>query len=165
MINDRGFATIGNILEGIQWVKDDIAAHNGRRAVVNLSLGSPMSITLDLAVQDLIDAGIPVVIAAGNDYSDACNFSPARVTSAITVAALGRYGNRAASFSNQGPCVDVFAPGEDIPSVKNVDGNHYRYLDGTSMAAPLVAGVVANFLAYQEAPVSVDGVANFISSR
>jgi len=165
---------IEDILDGMQWVLDNRRA--GVPAVVNMSLGSSFSTLgafpeLDAAVDALVDDGIVVVAAAGNSDKDACLSWPARVPSAITVGATTSAGERS-SFSNHGTCVDVFAPGSDIDStcalIKVVDGSVFLTQDGlfvhrddcttsstiriggTSMAAPLVAGLAARHL--QRAP-------------
>jgi subtilisin family serine protease len=95
---------------------------------------------LDAAVAGAVKAGIPFVVAAGNNGYDACNFSPGREPSAITVAASG-VNDRIASFSSIGSCVDVIAPGLDTLSVGR-DGIVSRS-SGTSMSAGYVTGVLA----------------------
>jgi subtilisin family serine protease len=64
----------------------------------------------------LTDAGIHVVVAAGNRDWDASKTTPARVPSVITVAASTIDDYRHPK-SNYGPCIDIFAPGKDIKSV------------------------------------------------
>jgi subtilisin family serine protease len=122
---------------------------NGKRAVVNMSLGGSASTALDNAIQTLISQGIVVVVAAGNDgrsldlsERDACNYSPARVTAALTVGATDD-SDRRALFSNYGPCVDIFAPGYDIEGASNSSPSDSLTKSGTSMATPHVAGAVA----------------------
>ena len=132
--------TVANIVEGMEWVMDDVAAHQGP-AVVNMSLSDPEgSVAWDNATQAMIDAGITVVVAAGNNYYDACINSPARLPDAITVGATDKYDNYN-NLSNYGQCVDILAPGSSITSIDE-NGQSWT-ISGTSMAAPHVAGAAA----------------------
>lgn len=125
----------------LEWVAENAV----RPSVVNMSLGGGYSYYVDMAVRNLVAAGIPVVVAAGNDSFDACYFSPSGEPSAITVAATDQYDSRAA-YSNYGSCVDIFAPGTTITSASNTSNTGSKTLSGTSMAAPHVAGLVARYL-------------------
>lgn len=137
-----GRGSIGGVIAAIDFVA---VATDYRPAVVNLSLGGGSFDDLDQAVNDLVASGVTVIVAAGNANTNACNTSPARVSSAITVAATDRT-DKEASFSNHGSCVDIFAPGEDILSAWHTSNTATALLDGTSMAAPHVAGAVALYL-------------------
>ena len=131
-----------SVIAGLNWIAGNYVP--GEAAVVNMSLGGPTSSALDEAVENLISRGITVVVAAGNDNVDACNYSPARTPAAITVGATNTDDSRA-SYSNFGSCLDIFAPGTSIPSTW-LGVNYYAFLSGTSMAAPHVAGVIVRFL-------------------
>jgi subtilisin family serine protease len=88
---------------------------------------------------------VTFVVAAGNWYSDACNYSPSSEASAITVGAIDST-DTAAAFSNSGSCVDIMAPGVHIISAAITSPTATSSKSGTSMASPHVAGVVANML-------------------
>lgn len=137
----QGTGSMSGIISALDW----IAANARRPAVVNMSLGGGATAALDDAVTRLVNAGIATVVAAGNDGADACNYSPARASRALTVAASTASDARA-SFSNFGPCVDLFAPGEAIVSSYNSASNALAQMSGTSMAAPHVAGRAALLL-------------------
>ncbi len=147
-----GRGSNADVIGGVDWV----ARHAQRPAVANMSLGGGASRALDAAVKDAIRAGVVFVAAAGNDDRDACQSSPARVPEAVTVAASTRRDTRA-GFSNKGACVDLFAPGEGIASSWHTGDTAAQTLNGTSMAAPHVAGAAALFLSKnpQARPASV----------
>lgn len=147
-----------DVVRGLDWI---VAHHTTGPAVANLSLGGGANSTVDAAVQRVVDDGVVVVVAAGNSNADACNYTPARVASAITVASSTAKDARA-GYSNFGSCVDLFAPGGDsngyIFAAYATSTTSYASLQGTSMAAPHVAGAVARYLQANPAatPATVD---------
>lgn len=141
VLDCSGSGTLSGVVAGIDWV----AANAPARSLMNLSLGGTASSTLDQAVAGAIARGVTAVVAAGNDAANACNYSPARVSEAITVAASNSSDQRA-SFSNFGSCIDLFAPGESIVSTWYTGSTALATLSGTSMASPHVAGAVAQLL-------------------
>ena len=137
-----GSGTNSGVIAGMDWV----TANRVRPAVANMSLGGGASSTTDSAVQRMVNAGVTVVVAAGNDNSNACNYSPARATNAITVGSTTSTDARS-SFSNYGTCLDIFAPGSSITSAWYTSSTATNTISGTSMASPHVAGVAALYLA------------------
>lgn len=140
------------LLDALQWVLDHHKP--GTPGVVNLSMGSGANSTIDAKVQLLIDAGLTVVVSAGNKTRDACGYSPARVADAITVGNAAMWDMLTpADSSNYGSCVDLFAPGTDVEvATLSTSPLPYQTGSGTSYAAPLVAGLAARYLsAYPEA--------------
>ena len=143
VLNCSGASSTSIVVEGINWVIND--HRSGEPAVVNMSLGGPGSTILDDAVLRMIQDGVTVVVAAGNDSAPSCYYSPARVAEAITVGASA-YGDGAAYFSNYGGCNDLYAPGDEIESASNRSDTGSAIYSGTSMAAPHVAGAAALIL-------------------
>ncbi len=131
------------VVAGIDWAARD--HRRGTPAVANLSLAGEASDTVDAAVRGLVDDGVTVTVAAGNDDADACASSPAREPAALAVAATARDDTRA-PFANRGSRVDLFAPGVDVVSAWNAGPTATRELSGTSMASPHVAGAAALLL-------------------
>ena len=143
-----GSAPNSVIIAGLDWI---VANHGSQPAVADMSLSNGGAVaSMDAAVRRVIADGVQVVMSAGNGGTfgsgkDACKISPARTREGITVAATDNTDTRA-SFSNYGPCVDVFAPGVDVMSVDGNADTGSAVLSGTSMSAPHVAGVVAQYL-------------------
>jgi subtilisin family serine protease len=135
-------STWSQVIAGIDWV----TAHHEKPAVATLSMTGEAMQAVDDAVAASINAGVFYVVAAGNGTKDACSSSPARLPAAMTVAATNRADAWASSFSNHGPCVDLFAPGEGITAAWSSSDTVLASLSGTSMASAHVAGVAALFL-------------------
>ena len=126
------------ILQGLSWVYYDWIARGKPKAVVSMSLGGGYSALLNQAAESLYYAGLPVIVAAGNNNEDACNYSPASSSKTITVGATDR-NDTFAGFSNYGSCVTINAPGVDIVSL--FPHNLEAIMSGTSMATPIVSGI------------------------
>lgn len=160
-INDR----IDDLIAGLTWLE----ANHVAPAVANLSIGAcnggsagsgggggvepqtgackdTVNSQLDATVRSLISAGVTVVVAAGNQAGDACKMSPADVSTAIVVGATTQV-DAIWPLSNTGSCVDLFAPGATITSaVGDATNTSVDTASGTSLAAPVVAGIVARYL-------------------
>ena len=174
VLDNKGVGRISSVICGLDWVYK-------RRAdidVVNMSVsagakpndqnpcGGGEATPLHRAICKVVDAGVTVVVAAGNDHVDASNRVPATYDEVITVSAFadldgepGGNGDSActkdgddtfASFSNFGQDVDIAAPGVCIRSTWR--NGKYQSLDGTSMATPHVTGAVALYIAKGPGP-------------
>lgn len=156
VLDCTGSGSWSGVIAGIDWM----ASSPLRPAVANLSIGGGASTAVDAAVEGAVSKGVTMVVAAGNDNANACNYSPARATSAITVGATTSADARA-SYSNYGACLDVFGPGSSITSAWNTGAAATNVISGTSMATPHVTGVAALALAANPA-ASPTAVTNFL---
>lgn len=159
----RDGGSFTDIAAGLQWAAGiDVAGlpHNNNPAqVINMSLGGKASPSQ--ALQEVIDTvtarGVVIVVAAGNENTAASQFSPCNQQNVICVGAT-RFNGKRASYSNYDTAVDVMATGGETAEDLNGDGKPdgvlstlvdesnqpiWVYYQGTSMAAPHVAGIVA----------------------
>jgi subtilisin family serine protease len=140
----NGSGTTSGVIAGIDWV----TANAVKPAVANMSLGGSASTALDTAVQNSAASGVFYSIAAGNGGVNACTQSPARAgagtDNGIMTTAATDSANKEASWSNFGPCIDIWAPGVSVLSTKR-GGGTVTY-SGTSMAAPHTGGGAALYL-------------------
>jgi len=137
-----GSGTTSGVIKGVDWV----TANANKPAIANMSLGGGASQALDSAVTKSANSGVFYSIAAGNSGANACNYSPARAgthNGVMTTGATDTTDNDP-SWSNYGPCVDVWAPGVSILSTRKGGGT--TTMSGTSMAAPHVGGTGALYL-------------------
>ena len=153
--------TDAGIAEGIGWVIDQVKEEKlqGKKpkAILNMSLGGPgYSAVMDDIIQQAVDEGIIVIVAAGNDGADASEHKPANQANTITVGATD-INDKYASFSNYGSMVDISGPGVSVVgaysslsqlcTVNNLPPEQcYVIISGTSQATPHVTGVVARYL-------------------
>ena len=139
----EGDALLSHVIAGVNWVRLNHEA--GELAVANMSLGGSLSYSLDEAITALIADGVHVIVASGNDSTDACDYSPASTYGTITVNSLSKT-DSPSSFSNFGECTDIYASGEGILSAGISGANSTSVMSGTSMATPFVAGAMAKVL-------------------
>ena len=140
----NGSGLLSDVIKGVDWVTQNAK----KPAIANMSLGGKASEALDAAVVSSAASGVFYAVAAGNEDKDACDVSPARAGAGtdngiMTTAATNRL-DREASFSNFGPCVDIWAPGANILSTRLGGGK--TALSGTSFSSPHAGGVGALFL-------------------
>jgi serine protease len=162
----QGGGTDADIFDGILWATglsvSGVPNNPNPAQVINMSLGGSDNCALLPAWQQAIDRasarGSIIVAAAGNSNTDASQYTPASCNGVITVGATDARGHRA-TYSNHGPRIDVMAPGGDISADANNDTRPdgvlsairddatqtyaWSFKQGTSMAAPHVAGLVA----------------------
>jgi len=135
-------------------------------ALMSMSFGGAYSTSLNSMTVSLVALGTHASVAMGNSGVAACGtgsngFSPAAVADSSPVIAVGSSGatDVFSTFSNWGDCLTLTAPGENVlgawPTASGAN-NTYALLSGTSMAAPLVSGAVASFIAQWPKSISRD---------
>ncbi|KAI1825832.1 peptidase S8/S53 domain-containing protein [Xylaria intraflava] len=168
VLRSNGSGSMSDVMKGVEWaaeahLKEAEKAKSGSRknfkgSTANMSLGGGKSPSLDQAVNAAVSAGLHFAVAAGNDNSDACRYSPAAAEKAITVGASALDDSRA-YFSNWGKCVDIFGPGLSIQSTWIGSNTAVNTISGTSMASPHLCGLTAYFLSLQPSKESEYGMA------
>jgi hypothetical protein len=144
VLNRNGSGSITNIINALNYINTWKTNNQNARCIVNMSLGGSFYQPLNTAVENLVAKGIVVCVAAGNSSANAQSFSPASALNAITVGSYNSANNVFSSFSNYGTLVDILAPGEAIDSTW--PKSTYKVLNGTSMATPMVVGIVADLI-------------------
>ncbi|RZU23961.1 S8 family serine peptidase [Streptomyces sp. BK239] len=150
-----------DIIDAITWASggtvSGVPANSNVAKVINMSLGGDGACTsaTQTAINNAVNRGTTVVVAAGNENDNVANHSPGNCNNVISVAATSRTGARA-SYSNFGSLVDISAPGGQTSTgtangilstlnsgTKTPSGENYAYYQGTSMATPHIAGLAA----------------------
>ena len=150
VLDCQGSGSLSGVIRGIEWAfkQHQSRSQNDTRqikGIINMSLGGGYSRAINRAVETCLrnDNNFYIVVAAGNENQDACKVSPASAEGVITVMASDSSDGRA-WFSNWGECGNVYAPGVDVLSTIP-DGKTAKY-SGTSMASPVMAGVLNHYL-------------------
>lgn len=161
VLNRKGNGSIANVLDGLRWVLENRKRYNIR--ILNVSVGTAIDkdfsedSALVKGVNELWDAGIVVVAAAGNNGPAPQSIgSPGNSRKVITVGAsdddtlVELEGSKIKDYSSRGPtkeCIkkpDIVVPGSNIVSCSYRGG--YTVKSGTSMATPIVSGAAALLL-------------------
>jgi len=159
-LSDQGSGARSWQMSAIDWVTTE----GERPAVISMSLGgSGADPSYTVSIGAATEAGVTVVVAAGNSNSDSCNFSPAFTETAITVGATTSTDTRA-SYSNFGSCNNIMAPGSAIVSADAGGNTGSRSLSGTSMACPHVSGAAALILEADPSKTSAEVLEELLDS-
>lgn len=146
VVNRFGRTRTSILLKGLEYVADR-KVETGNPMVVTMGISARLrDSSLEEAVNRLVeDFGIPVVVGAGNDGSNACDDAPANAASVLTVGSITD-SNALAPNSNTGSCVDIYAPGVGLEAAGIADSTASTSYGGTGMAAALAAGVAGLYL-------------------
>ena len=147
MLDCGNSAPWSSIIAGLDHVVNHVNKTR-RPSVISMSLGGFFTGSVDDVLTSVINKGIPIVAAAGNDRDDACLKTPASNDGVITVGG-SREGGGMYYYSNGGRCVDIIAPGQNVLGASHSCSTCTKYLTGTSMSTPLVSGVIAIHLQRQ----------------
>jgi len=160
-----GAGTVYSIIAGLSCSNAAATGNKNRKAVVSMSLAAPANALMDDAVETTVQAGLTVVVAAGNFQTSACNYSPSRVAQVISVGGTSS-DDSMLSFSNFGGCVDLFAPGDTVlgADLWATTPGGTTTMSGTSMSAPLVAGTAALWLSSNASMTPADVKAKIVST-
>lgn len=142
-------AQVSAITDALHWVLVHSEQTDVRhRFVIALmaSFNGEASKPLQFVMNEISRRKIPVVVPAGDYDDDACNIHPASESTFLTVGAIAHNDARA-SFSNYGPCIDLYAPGMGLPSAWHSSTNAVITMSGTAQAAAVATGAVALLLA------------------
>ncbi|QNP95161.1 peptidase S8/S53 domain-containing protein [Yarrowia lipolytica] len=140
------------IIAGLEWSINHATERN-QKAVINMSVGSGAVDIYDRFMEIAQERNIVVTVAAGNNDQDACQKSPAKSSKGnIGVYTVGSTGDEdvQSGFSNWGDCVTLLAPGEGIKGASKDSDNGYLYWTGTSMSAPIFAGLVSYWMSISD---------------
>jgi subtilisin family serine protease len=140
---NKSITTTESLILGVDWLL------SSNVQVINLSLGGPRNILLEVVLAKVMNNDIQIVAAAGNGGANATASYPAAQKGVVAVSAID-LNNRLASDANQGEYIDLVAPGVDIwvPDA-NQKG---RYMSGSSMAAPIVTASLALLMNSSQQP-------------
>ncbi|ORX79620.1 subtilisin-like protein, partial [Basidiobolus meristosporus CBS 931.73] len=144
-LSDRGYGTTSSVLRGLQYVYLEHQTKENKKTVLNLSIMSNFSRIINEAVNETALSGIVVVVINATEGVDACGYSPVSAANVISVGSTNIM-DRLSTSSNYGPCVTLYAPGENVTSDFVGSSSAISTLSGTSFATAHVSGVAALIL-------------------
>jgi len=165
-ILSSGHGSIAGVVAGINFITGNKTS--SQIAIAVFTLTTSPSTAIDNAVQQLLANGIYFVNSGGADNVNACNYSPLRVASVLGVGSITNTSTKS-SFSNYGPCIALYAPGQSITSDGVGSINATYIASGPGASASFAAGVLAvqlsispsrgpSFLVSQATPMAVGPV-------
>lgn len=154
-------AKLSQIVDAIGWVLLDARINSRQNVIVTLmfSSASGESTILQSTIRGLVRSGFLVIVPAGNNAGNSCDFYPGSLDEFLTIGATDITDERS-PFSNFGNCTNIYAPGGSVTSSWHTSDSSWKTVSGTAQAAAHMAGVATNFLALN-GPLEAD-VANSI---
>jgi len=148
VLDSLATGVVSDVIDGINFIVSNCPI--GTKCIANMSLGtgvsSDISSAMNTAVNNAVLAGATIVVVAGNNFNDACTYSPASADKAITIGAADR-NNVPPFLTNWGPFVDIYGQGDGILAAWTGSATNTQILTnlqgGTSTAAPHVAALAA----------------------
>lgn len=147
VLSCSGSGSWTDFIAGFDYVRQQKISNPSRRMVANASIWGGAYAPADQAVINTVNAGVAVALIAGNGSDDASLYSPGRIgaatAGAMTTGATVPQTDSVTWYSSQGTVLDIFAP-SDTYAMSSTGA--VVFFDGTSAAAPYVAGVMAKHL-------------------
>jgi len=149
VLDSQGSGSTSGVIAGINYVFNRHLENEKKnpnvRSIISMSLGGGYSMAMNRAVENMVRTSntFYIVVASGNEDSDACRTSPASAKGILTVMAMGRDDKRA-YFSNYGKCCNIYGTGVKVKST--IPGGKTAVYSGSSMACPEVVGVLNHYL-------------------
>lgn len=145
---------VSDILSAFEWILHSVQAGPSGLvpAVIFLRFVSDLSESFNNAVRNVVKFGIPIIVPAGDSGNGGfCNStSPASSNSVLVVGATSGPDDIRADFSNYGECVNIYAPGVDVPSASHTSDTAIVNQSGTAQAAAHVAGIASVMLSMNQ---------------
>ena len=149
VLDSQGSGSTSGVIAGMNYAFNKHLENEKKnpnvRSIISMSLGGGKSIAMNRAVENMIKNSntFYIVVAAGNEDSDACRTSPASARGILTVMAMGPDDQRA-YFSNYGKCASIYGTGVQVKST--IPGGKTAVYSGSSMATPQIVGVLNHYL-------------------
>jgi subtilisin family serine protease len=143
VLDSTGSGYVSDIISGLNWIIQHKSATS--RSVINMSLGGSTSVSLNTAIQNCLINNLTVVCASGNSGIDASTVSPANTVGIIAVSAYDSTKTKP-SWSNFGPVVSTFAPGDSVKAAWGDSTTSYFLVSGTSFSSPIVSAMIVRYL-------------------
>ena len=143
IMGSSGRTRVSVVIEALDLVELWLMEDRTRECTINLSITAPKSQILNAKLKKLKKLGARIVVAAGNQRGDACDYSPASSDSVMTIGSM-TLDDHVSLFSNKGKCIDFFAVGNDIRAAEVSGG--YKFGSGTSFATVFATATVTRCL-------------------